>query len=121
MVCRWICVLFVTTSCAMCGAADEPAMLSGFVKTHCLDCHDKSAKAGELRLDEVVGAEVAQHAEIWEKVVRKLNARQMPPKDAPRPAEKEYVAAVTHLETALDAAAAKKPNAGRTETFRRLN
>ena len=45
----------------------------------------------------------------------------MPPKDAPRPAEREYDGAVAHLEKSLDSAAAKKPNPGRTETFRRLN
>src|SRR4029077_5544840 len=62
-----------------------------------------------------------QHIESWEKVVRKLAARQMPPRSKPRPAERQYVAAVAVLETARDKAAAKSPNPGRTETFRRLN
>ena len=41
--------------------------------------------------------------------------------DATRPEEKEYEAAVAWLESSLDAAAAERPNPGRTETFRRLN
>jgi hypothetical protein len=121
MVCRCIWVLIVVVGCAITSAADEPAMLREFVKNHCLDCHDGKTKAGELRLDEAVGSELERNADVWEKVVRKLTARQMPPKDSPRPAEREYATVVAHLEQALDAAAKKKPNPGRTETFRRLN
>ncbi len=39
----------------------------------------------------------------------------------PRPEERDYDAAVAWLESSLDAAAAERPNPGRTETFRRLN
>jgi hypothetical protein len=74
-----------------------------------------------LGLDDIVTADIDQHSEAWEKVVRQLAARQMPPKDAPRPKEAEYDAAIAWLETSLDAAAAKHPRPGRTETFRRLN
>jgi hypothetical protein len=44
----------------------------------------------------------------------------MPPPGAPRPDEATYDALATHLEGALDRAAAVRPNPGRTETFRRL-
>src|SRR5258705_469710 len=39
----------------------------------------------------------------------------------PRPDEATYNAVVSSLESALDSAAAAKPNPGRTDTFRRLN
>src|SRR6185295_8916899 len=47
--------------------------------------------------------------------------RMMPPPGRPRPDEATYGSLVSYLETALDRAAAARPNAGRTDTFRRLN
>ena len=49
-----------------------------FVEQYCISCHDNLEKKGELSL-EMVSADVAQHPDVWEKVVRKLRARQMPP------------------------------------------
>lgn len=114
-------MLVMATVCAVRCAADEPGVLRKFVKTHCLDCHDQKTKAGELRLDDAVTGAVDRNSEVWEKVVRKLTARQMPPKDSHKPSEKEYQGAIAYLETSLDALALEKPNPGRTETFRRLN
>ncbi len=97
------------------------ADLKAFVEAHCVDCHNSADRTGGLALDELLGGEIAAHAEPWEKVVRKLVARQMPPSDMPRPAPKEYEAVVSLLTTALDAAAERHPHPGRTETLRRLN
>ena len=99
----------------------NPAVLKQFVQANCLDCHDSSAKASGLALDELLTADIGENPEAWEKVVRKLTARQMPPKDADAAGGEGIQAAVASLESALDAAAAKRPNPGRTETFRRLN
>src|SRR5437867_3876333 len=65
--------------------------------------------------------DVSRHPEVWEKVVRKLRVRYMPPAGMPRPDERTYDDVVSSLETSLDRAAAAKPNPGRTDTFRRLN
>ena len=73
-----------------------------------------------MALDELAQAELGANQEAWEKVLRKLMLRQMPPVGIPRPDEREYDAISTHLAAALDAAAAERPNPGRTETFRRL-
>src|SRR5204863_2723894 len=62
-----------------------------------------------------------EHPEVWEKVVRKLRGRMMPPPGRPRPDERGYDALVVYLETSLDGAAAANPDPGRTDTFRRLN
>jgi hypothetical protein len=88
---------------------------------YCLGCHNKSAKTAGLALDTAVVEEVSRHTEIWEKVVRKLRARHMPPAGMPRPDEAAYGAVVSSLEASLDRAAAQRPNPGRTDTFRRLN
>lgn len=104
---------------------DEPdrktTFLKKFIESHCLDCHGKAVKKGGLALDELLAADIDRNMEAWEKVVRKLTARQMPPRGARRPSERDYDAAVAWLESELDEAAAKSPNPGRTETFRRLN
>jgi hypothetical protein len=92
-----------------------------FITANCLDCHDKVSKKGALAFEDAMAAPVERNVEIWEKVVRKLTARQMPPKGEARPAERDYQSAVAWLESSLDHVAAGTPNPGRTETFRRLN
>jgi hypothetical protein len=77
-------------------------------------------KRGGLSLDAAAVQDVAQNPEIWEKVVRKVRARQMPPVGLPRPDEATYRATIASLEQSLDRAAAAHPNPGRTETLRRL-
>jgi hypothetical protein len=98
-----------------------PAGVQPFVTQHCTKCHNSEDKKGGLDLDALSTADVAAHPEVWEKVVRKLAARQMPPVGRPRPPEQAYTSAVAALEDALDRAAAAHPNPGRTPTLRRLN
>jgi hypothetical protein len=100
-------------------APDTP--VSTLVNRYCIGCHNSKAKAGNLALDSILTAPVGQHYENWEKVVRKLRVRHMPPMGLPRPDEKTYDAVVGSLAAQLDAAAAAHPNPGRTDTFRRLN
>jgi Protein of unknown function (DUF1592)/Protein of unknown function (DUF1588)/Protein of unknown function (DUF1585)/Protein of unknown function (DUF1587)/Protein of unknown function (DUF1595)/Planctomycete cytochrome C len=90
------------------------------VDEYCLSCHDEDHKKGGLALDTVSAAEVVQHPDVWEKVVRKLRARQMPPIGKPRPNDATYDAVIGSLETRLDRAAAAHPNPGRTAAIRRL-
>ena len=91
------------------------------VDQYCVTCHNEKAKIGNFVLSNISGQSVAEHAAAWEKVVRRLRARSMPPAGLPRPDEATYNNAVASLETSLDHAAAAKPNPGRTDTFRRLN
>ena len=57
------------------GAATHVAL----VDEYCLSCHDEDKKKGGLSLEAVAADDVARHPDVWEKVVRKLRARQMPP------------------------------------------
>jgi hypothetical protein len=57
---------------------------------------------------------------LWEKVLRKLRSREMPPLGAPRPDEATYVALVNAIEGERDRLADAKPNPGRP-TLHRLN
>ncbi|MDB6053936.1 MAG: Protein of unknown function (DUF1587)/Protein of unknown function (DUF1592)/Protein of unknown [Verrucomicrobiales bacterium] len=109
-------VLAQSAASASASTASVPKM----VETYCLDCHNTTRKKGELDFSALNLKDPAQHSDVWEKVIRKMNVRQMPPVGKDRPSEAEYNAIVAGLEKSLDAAAAKKPNPGRTETFRRL-
>src|SRR5687767_14154554 len=91
------------------------------LKKYCFDCHDSDVQKGGLNLQALEGLEVTKDSSAWEKVVRKLNARQMPPIGKKRPDDATYDKTVEELTAALDKAAADSPNPGRTETFRRLN
>jgi hypothetical protein len=69
-------------------------------------------------LDQMDVASVSAGAEIWEKVVRKLRSRAMPPVGLPRPDDAAYDSFATYLETELDRAAVARPNPGRPPAHR---
>ncbi|RPH51717.1 MAG: DUF1587 domain-containing protein, partial [Planctomycetota bacterium] len=83
----------------------------------CLDCHGAERPKGNLNLESILKDEPVRHAAAWEKVARRLRTRQMPPAGKARPTEEAYVAMVSGLESALDAA---PPDPGTTDTLRRL-
>lgn len=91
------------------------------MQQYCHDCHDGDVQKGGLNLQALAADGFASHSAAWEKVVRKMNARQMPPIGKKRPDEKTYDQTIRELTAALDESALKNPNPGRTETFRRLN
>jgi hypothetical protein len=96
------------------------------IKTHCLDCHNNSNSSGGLNLAEF-DTQVAANSQKnwdttqWEKIVRRLRSRQMPPPTADRPDEAEYTKAIEAFESILDRKSEKFPRPGRTESVRRLN
>lgn len=69
-------------------------------------------------LDTLDPAVVGDHAAVWEKVVTKLRTQEMPPPGRSRPDHATYAAVVNQLETALEKAAAEKPNPGRVPVHR---
>ena len=92
-----------------------------FVNLYCVECHNGDEKAAGLDLEAVGPGDVDRHPQVWEKVVRRLVARQMPPEGKPRPNARAYDSVVSWLEGSLDRSAAEHPAPGRSETFRRLN
>src|SRR5215472_5121207 len=82
----------------------EPASLRAVVDTFCLNCHDGEAAKGGLNLASASTDDIRGHPEVWEKVVRRLGRRQMPPAGRKRPDEDVYVSIVSQLEKALDRA-----------------
>src|SRR5262249_11470959 len=102
-------------------AGHERPTVKQFVTQHCTKCHNSDDKKGGLALDTISSEDVNAHPQVWEKVVRKLAARQMPPVGRSRPDERTYESIVAALEAELDRAAAARPHPGRTPTLRRLN
>ena len=88
---------------------------------YCVTCHNERLETAGLSLDLIDVAKVSEHAEVWEKVVRKLRTGMMPPPNRPQPPSEARGALLSWLETSLDAAAASNPSPGRTDTLRRLN
>jgi hypothetical protein len=91
------------------------------IKQYCSGCHNSKAKNGRVALDTVDLAKASEHPEVWEKVIKKLRTRSMPPVGLPRPDEATYKLLLASIETALDKDFEAHPNPGRTDTFRRLN
>ena len=87
---------------------------------YCISCHNQRAKTGGLALDTLDLADVPNHAEEWEKVVRKVRTGAMPPVGRARPDKATAESLVTWLEGELDRAAAERANPGRP-TLQRLN
>ena len=85
---------------------------------YCVTCHNERLKTAGLMLDKMDVEKVSEGAEVWEKVVRKLRTGTMPPAGMPRPDEAAYDSFAGYLETALDSAAAAKPNPGRPAVHR---
>jgi Protein of unknown function (DUF1592)/Protein of unknown function (DUF1588)/Protein of unknown function (DUF1587)/Protein of unknown function (DUF1585)/Protein of unknown function (DUF1595)/Planctomycete cytochrome C len=80
----------------------------GMVNKYCLDCHNTTDWAGSLALDSVdhSAAAIPNDAETWEKVVRKLRGRLMPPPGQKRPGTADIDNFVHWMEGQIDTAAA---------------
>src|SRR5882762_8513876 len=90
------------------------------VRRYCVTCHNDAKKPGGLSLASFDVARAADHAEVAEAMIRKLQAGMMPPPLSSRPDPPTYAALIAALETNVDAAAVAKPNPG-VRTFQRLN
>jgi hypothetical protein len=123
-----VAAVFIATGVAVAGRQQAPsppartaaAPDAAFVQQYCLTCHNSRTNAGGLGLDAVNVQNVDGHAEVWEKVVRKLRTGAMPPDGAPKPAPAARQTFTTALEAALDASAARRLDPG-TPALHRLN
>ncbi len=94
-------------------ATGQTTQFRATLDEYCVTCHNQQSKTAGLMLDKLDLANVAADADAWERVVRKVRVGMMPPQGNPRPDEATQKALVASLETALDKAAAAKPNPGR--------
>ena len=85
---------------------------------YCVTCHNDRLKTAGLTLAGLDPGRVENAPEIWEKVVRKLHASDMPPPGVSRPEKAASDLLVTRLEAALDRVAEAAPNPGRPVVHR---
>jgi mono/diheme cytochrome c family protein len=75
------------------------AMVSPFVKKHCISCHNADDAEGGLDLSVFKSADdLLAQRKAWQRVVRQLKAGAMPPEGHPRPNEKQVKQVITWLE-----------------------
>jgi hypothetical protein len=79
------------------------------IKQYCAGCHNDRAKTGGVSFEGLAPASIGQHAEVFEKAVRKLRGRVMPPPGARQPDAAAMDSLVAWLEDSLDRAAAAGP------------
>jgi hypothetical protein len=72
------------------------------MKQYCAGCHSNRAKTGDVSFEGITAASIAEDPERFEKAVRKLRGRVMPPPGSPQPDAKAIDSLVGWLETSLD-------------------
>jgi hypothetical protein len=104
-------------------AAAEAQKHRAWVKQYCVGCHNQRNPLpanDPLNLESASLENVLADAATWERVLRKLSVRAMPPQGAPHPVEAEYKAFTTWLADSLDRAWATRTNPAR-HVVHRLN
>ena len=89
-------------------------------KVYCDTCHFGPKAKAKLNLAALDLAHLDLNGETWEKVLRKLRNREMPPLGSPRPTAATYDALVASIEAERDRVGQTRPNPGRP-TLHRLN
>jgi len=89
-------------------------------KVYCDSCHFGPKARAKLNLENLDLAHLDANGETWEKVLRKLRSREMPPAGMPRPTNVSYDQLVKAIEDERDRLAQVNPNPGRP-TLHRLN
>jgi len=72
------------------------------MKQYCAGCHNDKAKLGGITFEGITAATIAKDPERFEKAVRKLRGRVMPPPGAKQPDSKSVDSLVAWLEDSLD-------------------
>jgi mono/diheme cytochrome c family protein len=94
----------VPTASAAPAAVDAEQQLAT-IKQYCAGCHSDRAKMGGVSFEGLTADRIGQHADVFEKAVRKVRARVMPPPNAKQPDAATAESLVSWLETSLDRAA----------------
>ena len=102
------------------GVASAASPQSALIDQYCVACHNEKLKTAGVSLQGLDNAKVGENAAVWEKVLRKVHAGQMPPAGLPHPPAAASAEFTNWLQTELDQAALANPNPGHP-TIHRLN
>src|SRR5690242_13692748 len=98
-------------------APGAPLDPNAVLKQYCVTCHSERLKTAGFVL-EGLDARDMTHGDAWERVMKKLRTREMPPTGRPRPDSATYDAMSAYFEKALDTEAITHPNPGRVAVHR---
>jgi hypothetical protein len=107
LACAGIAPLMAQTTPSKTGTAAEADKSRAFVNKYCIACHSKRAAnpaEGPINLEAASFDDLLGHAATWERVLRRLSVRAMPPPGLPRPSEAEYAGFTSWLAGSLDRA-----------------
>jgi mono/diheme cytochrome c family protein len=112
---------------ASAGSGDPPQW--HLLQERCSKCHNSEDWAGGIAFDTMSPQDIPSDAETWEKAMRKLRGRLMPPPGNPQPDQQTIDSFVSWMEGELDHAASSQPSPGsvgihrlnRTEYARDIN
>ena len=122
----WLAAAFSPATPLRAAGAQQPdapgaaATARADINRYCVTCHNQRLKTGGLTLDTLDLDDVARDGETWDKVLRKLRSRAMPPAGGQRPDDTTYKRLVAYLESAFDRHATLRPAPGHSAQFRRL-
>ena len=97
-------------------ASADAAKYRALVNKYCVACHNArtaNPAEGPVNLEGAAFDDLLGHAGTWERVLRKLSVRAMPPPGMPRPTEAEYAGFTGWLAASLDHAWEGKSTPGR--------
>ena len=84
-------------------AAASEKKMAALLETYCQDCHNSVDWSGGLALDVMGLGDIPGEAKTWEKVVRKLRGRMMPPPTNAQPSQANVDQLVAFVEGRIDA------------------
>ena len=104
-------VMLTATGLSCAASGDEPPDW-GLLKNRCEKCHNSEDWAGGVAFDTLSPGDIPSDAETWEKAVRKLRGRLMPPPGQPQPDQQTIDSFVHWMEGQLDTAGGEHPAPG---------
>jgi mono/diheme cytochrome c family protein len=96
--------VFTASQATTSGTQGQLAQLTT-MQQYCVPCHNDRAKVAGVSFEGITPASIGQHADVFEKAVRKLRGRVMPPPGARQPDAAAAGSLISYLETSLDRAA----------------
>lgn len=117
----WFIPLLLANSPIYGAAGFGAAEMQQTVNSYCLACHNDTLATAGLSLQQIDFSRSDLHADVMERMVKKLRAHMMPPAGMPRPEFEQYEVITSWLESELDAAWAANPNPGHVTPLHRMN
>src|SRR5438128_1311336 len=82
--------LMPTASSAQNSTATDASNYKQLMQMYCVGCHSGPTPFAGLNLEPLDPAKLNENGVIWEKMIRKLRDKQMPPAGMPRPDDATY-------------------------------